>query len=102
LVAWYPGNGNANDIVGNVTGMQTGSALYVPGKVGQAFTFNGSNYFDIPSTNVPIGNAARTVQFWVSVHNTAPDHEIFVYGSKNFHRSFGIDVDGTASNADVQ
>jgi hypothetical protein len=35
LVGWWPGDGNANDIVG-------GDVAYVPGEVGQAFSFDAS------------------------------------------------------------
>lgn len=101
LVAWYPGQNNANDIVGNVTGQATGPALFTAGEVGQAFDLNGTNYFTIPSTNIPVGNASRTMEFWVNVRNTSPDHEILVYGSFAFHQAFGIDVDGTTGAGNV-
>jgi large repetitive protein len=102
LVAWYPGQGNANDIVGNVTGTPTGGVAFSAGHVGQAFDFNGSGYYSIPSTNVPVGNAPRTVQFWVSPHATVPDHEIFYYGAANTNQAFGVDVDGTTQSGNVR
>lgn len=36
LVAWWPGDGNANDIVGGNDGGLLGGSAYAPGKVGQA------------------------------------------------------------------
>jgi hypothetical protein len=102
LVAWYPGENNSNDIVGNVTGQSTGPSLFSPGKVGQAFNLDGTNYFSIPSTNIPVGSAARSIDFWVNVRDTSPDHEILVYGAFAFHQAFGIDVDGTTGAGNVK
>ena len=41
LVGWWPGNGNANDIVGNHHGTLQGGVTFVPGMVGQAFSLDG-------------------------------------------------------------
>ena len=40
LVAWWPGNGNADDIVGGNNGTLTNGAGFINGEVGQAFNFN--------------------------------------------------------------
>jgi hypothetical protein len=41
LVAWWPGDGNALDLVGTNHGTPFGGATYAPGLVGQAFSFDG-------------------------------------------------------------
>jgi hypothetical protein len=44
LVGWWPGNGNANDATGNNNGAAGGTLTYAPGKVYQAFSFDGAGY----------------------------------------------------------
>jgi uncharacterized repeat protein (TIGR01451 family) len=41
LVGWWPGDGNANDLTGNHPGTAVGNLGFLPGKVGQAFQFDG-------------------------------------------------------------
>ena len=41
MVSWWPGDGNADDIVDGNPGTLSGDATFAPGKVGQAFRFDG-------------------------------------------------------------
>jgi hypothetical protein len=41
IVGWWPGDGNANDIVGGNNGTLVGGVTFAPGEVGQAFSFDG-------------------------------------------------------------
>ena len=41
LVSWWPGEGNANDIVGSNHGTLQNGATFAAGMVGQAFSFDG-------------------------------------------------------------
>jgi hypothetical protein len=41
LVSWWPGEGDANDIVGNNDGTPVGGTTFAPGIVGQASSFDG-------------------------------------------------------------
>ena len=43
LIAWWPGEGNANDVVGGHNGVLTNGAAFAAGIVGQAFSFSGSS-----------------------------------------------------------
>jgi hypothetical protein len=53
MVSWWPANGNANDIQGTNNGtLQGGATATAAGKVGQAFSFNGSTGY------VALGNPA--------------------------------------------
>lgn len=47
LVSWWPGDGNADDIVGTNHSTLAGGATFVPGIVGDAFSFPPSGYVDI-------------------------------------------------------
>ena len=63
MVAWWPGDGNANDIIGGNDGVLTGS--YAQGMVGQGFKLDGTGeYVMVPDS--PELNITRdvTVDFW--------------------------------------
>ncbi|MFN2500164.1 MAG: Ig-like domain-containing protein, partial [Pyrinomonadaceae bacterium] len=45
MVAWYPANGNTNDVMGGNNGALQNGATYGLGKVGQAFSFDGVDDF---------------------------------------------------------
>ena len=47
LVAWWPGDGNANDIIGGNHGTLQNGATFAPGIVSQAFDLTGDGYVDI-------------------------------------------------------
>jgi hypothetical protein len=79
LVAWYPGDGNANDIQGGNNGTLQNGTTFVPGKVGQAFHFNGANQF-VQVANTPTLNFAKTNSFSIDawIRTTETVHNIFV------------------------
>ena len=67
MVSWWPGEGNANDIIGTNSGTLEGGVTFAPGEVGQAFGFNGSNSWvqvpNSPSLNV---TGPFTLECWVN------------------------------------
>jgi hypothetical protein len=68
LVAWWPGEGTANDYLNVANGTLNGGVSFVAGEVGQAFNFDGSSgYVNIPASavfNVAAGGAL-TVECWI-------------------------------------
>jgi hypothetical protein len=65
-LAWWPGDGNANDIVGGNNGTLVGGVSFVPGEVGQAFSFDGATgYVQIPSSSVLQPPSAISIDAWV-------------------------------------
>jgi uncharacterized repeat protein (TIGR02543 family) len=77
LVHWWPGQGNANDAVGDSDGTLQNGAGFAEGKVGQAFTFDGVD------DSVSFGNTAGnfdtndfTVEFWMKT--TSSRHEAVI------------------------
>lgn len=63
-VSWWRGEGNAADSVGDVSGIVHGGVSYVPGMVGQAFSFDGqTGYVELPG--VFGGGTEYTVEAWV-------------------------------------
>ena len=65
MVSWWPGEGNANDIVGSNNGTTQG-ATFAPGEVGQAFSVTGGTYVDIPNAASLNPTTAITVDAWVN------------------------------------
>jgi hypothetical protein len=67
IISWWPGEGNANDIIGNNNGVLENDVAFTQGVVGQAFHFNGSNQdVQIPySTSLEPTNV--TVECWVKL-----------------------------------
>jgi len=43
IVGWWPGEGNASDVISNRNGTLINGAGFTAGKVGQAFNLDGSN-----------------------------------------------------------
>ena len=78
LVSLWPGEGNANDIVGGNNGTFHGSA-YAPGIAGQAFSFDGSTaYISVPdSASLDAITSAITVAGWVNPQSATYTEAIF-------------------------
>jgi len=105
LVAWWPANGNAVDVVGGNNGTLTNGATYGPGEVGQAFSINNNH------AGIFIGNPAAlqlqnfTIEAWVQRGTLAkvsndPNANggaaaLFYYGSQGY--GMGMHTDGTIS-----
>lgn len=80
LVSWWPGDGNANDVIGANNGTSQNGVTFVDGKVSQAFSFNGTgaSAFTLP----PVG----TIDFWLkpnSVSTPSIQGIIGTYGTAN-------------------
>lgn len=62
---WWPGDGNANDLVSTLHGTLVNGTVYAPGKVGEALSLDGINDY------VTIGSAAEldlnefTIEAWI-------------------------------------
>jgi Lysyl oxidase/Concanavalin A-like lectin/glucanases superfamily/Immunoglobulin domain/Immunoglobulin I-set domain len=66
VVSWWPGDGNANDIIGGNNGTLQGAAVAsAPGVDGPAFSFNGTtSYVSIPDSPA-LRPTNLTVEAWV-------------------------------------
>jgi hypothetical protein len=106
LMSWWPGDNNADDIIGTNNGTAQNGASFALGKVGGAFSFDGEDDFIQTSTNnLPIGNNERTIEFWVKVISFLDDSpnphsplETFFTGYGNFGTSNSSYHTGTAGN----
>jgi ribosomal protein S27E len=91
LVALWSGEGNANDSVGGDNGELSGNATYDKGKIGHAFSFDGTR-----GTSVQVGNPVQlqlqdfTIALWIkrdnkeSVSADFPRAVIFGYGQDGY------------------
>ncbi len=69
IVAWWPAEGNPNDVVGTNRGALSGSVSYAPGMAGTGFTFPGTGSPSVkvqasPSLNVGAGSGL-TIEGWI-------------------------------------
>src|SRR6266446_1906212 len=67
LVSWWRAEGNTLDSIGTNHGVLNSGVAFAPGRIGQAFNFDGQN----GSVNIPDGPSVRlgsefTVDFWFS------------------------------------
>lgn len=66
-VAWYPGDGNANDIIGGNNGTLQDGAAFAAGEVGQAFSFDGVNaHVGAPDSASLRITDAITIDAWIN------------------------------------
>ena len=99
MVGWWPGDGNANDIIGGNNGTFTANT-YAPGEVGQAFSLDGlTGYVDIPqSLNIP-GPSPITVDAWVNPSDVTTYHEIFSQLSTSYNQGeVDLRINGPGGN----
>ena len=64
LVSWWPGEGTAEDLIGNNDGTLEGGVAFETGLVGQAFTFDGTGEVMVPH-NSSLNVQDFTVDAWV-------------------------------------
>ena len=64
LVSWWPGDGNADDVVDGNDGILNGGVTYAPGIVGQAFSFDGTGEV-IVDHRFNLNMAEFTIDVWV-------------------------------------
>jgi hypothetical protein len=67
ILAWWPGEGNANDIIGADNGVLQGAVTFAPGEVGQAFAFDGvQSFVTVPdSVALRLSSSDFTLSAWI-------------------------------------
>lgn len=103
IVSWWPGNGNANDIIDSNNGNLVNNVTFSTGMVGTGFDFDGTSFVQAPTTGLPIGSSSRTLEMWVNEDQPLGDTTIFggygVFGNYNetFHLG-SLVADSTSTN----
>ena len=65
IVSWWPGDGNADDIIDGNHGTLTGGAKFAPGLVGEAFSLDGvDDYVDV-GTSTTLAPGLFTIELWM-------------------------------------
>jgi hypothetical protein len=83
-VSFWPGDGHANDTVGENHGTLTNGATFAPGLVNQAFSFDGSDdYVVVPAPGSPSLEItdAITIQAWIYPTEIKRQHIVRKTGS---------------------
>ena len=66
LVAWWPGEGDALDLVGGNDGTLGGGVTFTNGEVGEAFSFGGGS-FQVPQSDLwAFGTNSFTIELWAN------------------------------------
>jgi len=90
MVSWWGGDGNANDIIGTNHGTLVNGATFAPGKVGQAFSFDGVNDYVEASGVGDFGSNPFTVDFWMYSNSVGTGN--FILGKNNADGGLGWDI----------
>ena len=64
IVSWWPGDGNAQDIIGSNHGTLQGGATFTDGLVGEAFTLDGTDDFVGVGDVLDMGTGSLTIDVW--------------------------------------
>lgn len=71
MTAWWPGDGDADDIRGSNNGTLENGVTFVPGEVAQAFSLNGSNQF-VQVADSPLwafGTNDFSIDLWINFNS---------------------------------
>jgi hypothetical protein len=95
LVAWWPGDGTAYDIVGKKNWTVMGGTTFVAGKVGQAFSFNGTDGYvvranDVATTAVDNWAMAAWVFWKGNVGTPGKQIQMLLYNGNGGANGYGI------------
>lgn len=67
LVSHWPGEGNANDVVGSNNGTLQGGGMFAPGIAGQAFRLDGVRYIEVPDSPSISITGSFTLEAWINL-----------------------------------
>jgi plastocyanin len=68
MAAWYPGDNNGRDIAGGNNGSLQNGTTFAPGKVGQAFSFDGTDdQIVVPNNANQNGGTQITIDAWINL-----------------------------------
>jgi serine/threonine protein kinase len=66
MISWWQGEGNSTDAVNGISGFMSNIVNFVPGKVGRALSFNGSNsIIEVPDAPELRLTNEITIEFWL-------------------------------------
>ena len=84
MIGWWVAEGDSADLVGNNSGTLVNGATYAPGKVGQAFAFNGASQFvSVPDSPLLNPTNALTIEGWVCMTAESATANVIVASKEN-------------------
>jgi len=121
LVAWWHGEGNANDVVGTNHGTLQNGATFAIGKVGQSFLFDGVDDHVLIPFNGSLQSPIFSISVWVKplsviddfvdggtqgqeaifVQNGASPHQVVWPGQSGLKAMFALRPDGPKAHTVV-
>jgi subtilase family serine protease len=91
IISWWPGDDNADDIVGADNGTQINGAGFSKGKVRKAFSFDGiDDYVEITSGAFDFGNAPFSIDFWM--YSNTNGNNTYILGKSLPDGGEGFDI----------
>jgi hypothetical protein len=72
MIAWWPGDGNTQDIQGGNNGQLKNGTSFGAGEVGQAFKFNGVNNYVLVPDNSSLNYTDFTYDAWIAPDPDSP------------------------------
>ena len=94
MVAWWPGDGNAADIVGGNHGTAENGATFSTGMVAQAFSLNGTQDIFIGNPNALRITGSITLDAWVNPSTVPPNNQLMSIVTKWFSEGVSGDSYG--------
>jgi sugar lactone lactonase YvrE len=97
MAAWWPGEGDANDIVGTNNGVLLGGLGFTNGEVGQGFWFTTTNQGVVipasPSLDIGYG-PGFTIECWINPSELSIPHAIGEWNNGTFGVELFVSADG--------
>jgi hypothetical protein len=101
VVGWWPGNGNADDIIGGDNGVLDG-VTFGAGEVGKGFSFNNAGVVSVPGEST-LGLTSVTVEAWISMKQQpgGAAYVIATQGLPSAYENYGLYVVVEAGNPEL-
>ncbi|SPE53115.1 hypothetical protein SBV1_1640001 [Verrucomicrobia bacterium] len=93
LAAWWPGESNALDVMGDNDGVMTNGVAFAPGKVGHSFSFDGvASGVVVPrSSSIDLSRTpAWTIEAWVNPANVSSQNWPTILAQGHWTASLGL------------
>lgn len=90
LDVYYPFDGNANDDIGTADGTVSGASL-TTGYTGQAYSFDGNDYIQVPVDINPATLAQVTMGGWFKPTSSTGRQPVLSHDNGNYDRTIAID-----------
>ena len=99
IIGWWPGQGNANDVLGVDNGTLGSGVTFATGEVGQAFNFNGTDQVTVASAPKLNLTTAVTLEAWVKPSTLAFNNSYgaIIAKSSGTTRDYGFFVKSTGA-----